>query len=238
MLWLEIDEKIQVAGIPRDARGLRTEDPHSHYPVGLGNPPDVRDPLAQNTFRHATPEARARGLLVLPSSHLALVGLRKNYSTNRLLLSTDTYLQPSFPASLPPRLAALGLCSPCPPISLSSASYCPHCCWDGTLSATGNRKPTEAGPSPITTRPVAPTSRSTGITFVSGLRNKLLKNQRPSLSRTFHRREIHRNLRSGAAGIWRQERVNKVASLRNSRLRASPMTRTPHHPLQAALPLL
>jgi len=58
-LWPEIDEKIEVAGILRDAQGLRTENPHPRYPVGLGNPPDVRAPLTQNEFRHATPEGKA-----------------------------------------------------------------------------------------------------------------------------------------------------------------------------------
>lgn len=57
-LWLEIHEKIEVADTPRDARGLRTENPHPRYPMGPGNPPDVRDPLAQNTFHHATPEGK------------------------------------------------------------------------------------------------------------------------------------------------------------------------------------
>ncbi len=57
-LWLEIHEKIEVAGTPREARGPGAENPYPRYPMGLGDLPEVRDPLAQNTFYHATPEGK------------------------------------------------------------------------------------------------------------------------------------------------------------------------------------
>ena len=65
-LWLEVDEKIEVAGLPRGARGLRTEDPHPQYPVDLGYPPDVRDSLTQNKLRHLTPKGKGEKILRSP----------------------------------------------------------------------------------------------------------------------------------------------------------------------------